>query len=348
MFQSTNHPPPNVDNAPLTEWERRTPNGSNPSLIHHISTPDEGTGAEPLLNNQDFMPWPNLADGDSLALLPGQLTTQRENKNLDDEMVEIDNERGDDQDERDEHLKELENSHSESCIATACQLLSLLTQFVRSDCHNGPAVSNSGPPPTRNPQTPLSTKEKSQTSEVVFRMTRNATVAVSRLLDCTSNFCAQDPSKLLIIGAILLKVLTWYQALYQAEIGRQAFPPTPQQGSDSPSLQPSAHLAGGKLSSDISGLNESLSTVPLTIPLATGALKLPPSTETKMKAQLLLCEVQTIYQLCKALKLRTQAIKNIRSETGAAESNAHLLRKVDDLQRVLTVVCTQVPSLSQV
>lgn len=90
----------------------------------------------------------------------------------------------------------------------------------------------------------------------------------------------------------------------------------------------------------------SIYTVPFTIPLTISAFNLSRATETKMKAQLLLCEVQTLSQVFRALGRRVQAAESIHGDKNmCGQSNTHLLRKVGELQHALTVVCTHMLSL---
>lgn len=52
-------------------------------------------------------------------------------------------------------------------------------------------------------------------------MTQSAMENVFPLLKCTGSDCAQDASTLLALDVVLAKMLGWYQALYQSEIGSQ-------------------------------------------------------------------------------------------------------------------------------
>ncbi|KAJ5207933.1 Ribosomal protein L10e/L16 [Penicillium cf. viridicatum] len=179
-------------------------------------------------------------------------------------------------------------------------------------------------------------------------MTRSATETVSRLLNCTAGSCARDPS-ILVLGSILLEFLAWYEALYQSEIGVLGLSATPSpngredMGSNS-SQSGNGHSTG--LSQPSESMKYSIYTAPLTIPLTVGAFNLSRATETKMKAQLLLCKVQTLSQVCQALDRRVQAAESIHGDKNLrGQSNTYLLRKVGELQHALTVVCTHMPSL---
>lgn len=52
------------------------------------------------------------------------------------------------------------------------------------------------------------------------------------------------------------------------------------------------------LSPQVDGTGDSVYTVPLTIPFSVGTLNISRTTETKMMAQLLLCQLQNLHQVC--------------------------------------------------
>ncbi|CAI7609327.1 unnamed protein product [Penicillium palitans] len=264
---------------------------------------------------------PMVTDSHSLGSLP--------------EMRGMDDENGGGQ-EGDEVQHNPEDDQHESCIAVACRTLSSLYQFVPSDCVNGHATNSNQSRSMLKPPTP----EVSPVNDIVFCTTRFATETVSRLLNCTARSCAGDPSILLVLGSILLRILTWYEALYQSEIGELGLSATP-----SPSGREDVGLDGShssvthsiELSQPSESMEESIYTVPLTIPLTIGTFNLSLATETKMKAQLLLCEVQTLSQVCQALGRRVQAAESIRGEKDlCGQSNTHLLRKLGELRHALT------------
>lgn len=323
-----NHHQPNYNHS--CSWYRAsnltpslTPSLTPDEGISHLSTPEFGW---PSMVGSD----PMVTDGHSLGSLP--------------EMRGMDDENGGGQ-KGDEVRHNPGDYQHESCIAVACRTLSSLYQFVQSDCVNGHSTnSNQSRSMLKRP-----TPEVSPANDIVFCTTRSATETVSRLLNCTARSCAGDPSILLVLGSILLRILTWYKTLYQSEIGGLGLSATPSRngredvGSNS-SQSDNEHSIG--LSQPSESMGESIYTVPLSIPLAVGAFNLPCATETKMKAQLLLCEVQTLSQVCQALDRRVQAAESIRGEKDlCGQSNTHLLRQLNELQHALTAVCTQVQSL---
>ncbi|CAI7608229.1 unnamed protein product [Penicillium glandicola] len=314
-----------------TEWERRTPHSST-----HQSLPDEDAGTSHLPTS---FTWPHMAGSDPMT--DGDNLEEHNHSDYNDTRARS-NESGGGQ-ERDEVSKNSEDRYRqhEPCIAIACRTLSSLYQFIQSDCGTGHTTNENQ---SHNIPTPTT---KESPNDIVFRMTRSATETVSRLLNCTSRCCAQDPSILLVLDSILLKILTWYEALYRSGIGELGLPDTVR---EDVSLR---HSNTGQSGTHSTGLlqksgrtMESMYTVSLTIPLTIGAFNLSPATETKMKAQLLLCEVHTLAQVCQVLGRRVQAAESIPGEENlCGQPNTHLLRKVSELQRALTVVCTQVPSL---
>jgi hypothetical protein len=185
-------------------------------------------------------------------------------------------------------------------------------------------------------------------------MTQSATDNVSQLLNCTGSACAQDASTLLVLGAVLSKVLAWYQAMYQSDIGRQlpSVPLSAQPGANPTRPPVKSHHSNSsragdqlQLSRPLNGTADSLYVVPLTVPLSIGELNLPRATETKMKAQLLLCQLQSLHSVCQGLDRRARGAESGRGENEMCEGpNAKLLEHVAELQRLLTVICTQAPT----
>lgn len=335
---SPNHHPPNYNHSCSwyrasnpTEWERRR-NTLTPSLtpsltpdagISHLSTPEFGW---PSMVGSD----PIVTGGDSLGPLP--------------EMRVMDDENGSGQ-EGEEVRRDSEDDQHESCIAVACRTLSSLYQFVQSDCVNGHTTDHNKSHNILKPPAP----EESPVNDVVFCTARSATETVSRLLNCTGTSCVHDPSILLVLGSILLRILTWYEALYRSEIGGLGLsaPPSRNGREDVGSY---SSQSGNEHSTDLlqpsESMEESIYTVPLTIPLTIGAFNLSRATERKTKAQLLLCEVQTLSQVCQTLDRRVQAAESMHGDKNVyGQSNTNLLRKLGELQHALTAVCTQVPSL---
>ena len=351
MFPTASYQDQTLNNVMATEWERRTPN----SLTPHQLLPDDNSAPQ-MPTNSGYMLWHNLSGADIMETDSGDFGSLPRKIFPEDNGNSDYDDRGDD-DERDEELEELEDVNEdqhEPCITVACRLLSSLSQFVHCDCRNGHTSNDGGGSNSHDQRKLLTLEEKAPPSDIIFRMTQSATDSVSRLLNCTGSACAQDASTLLVLGAVLSKILTWYQALYQSEIGRQlpsvslraqpgvnpTRPPVKSHHSNS-----SRTVNQLKLARHVDGTADSLYAVPLTIPLSTGNFNLSRATETKMKAQLLLCQLQSLHAVCQGLDRRARGAESMRGEKKMCEgSNAQLLEQVAELQRILTVVCTQAPT----
>ncbi|KAJ5993663.1 transcriptional regulator family: Fungal Specific TF [Penicillium sp. IBT 35674x] len=351
MFPTDSYQDQALNNTMTTEWERRTPNSFTP----HQSLPDDNSAPQ-LASNSGYMSWHNIsgadimvADGGDFGSLPMKISPEEHgNSSYDDG--------GDEDDERDEELEEIEDVNEdqhEPCITVACRLLSSLSQFVHWDCRNGHISNDGGASDSHDQHKTLTPEEEAPPSDIVFRMTQSATDNVSRLLNCTGSACAQDASTLLVLSAVLSKILTWYQALYHSEIGRQLTSvPRTQPGTNPTRLPAKSHISSSswtgnqlKPSRQVGGTADSLYAVPLTIPLSIGNFSIPRATERKMKAQLLLCQLQSLFPVCQDLDRRAQGADSMRGGKKMWEgTNAQLLEQVAELQRILTVICTQVPT----
>lgn len=353
MFPTASYQDQTLGNVMTTEWERRTPN----SLTPHQSLPDDNSAPQ-MPTNSGYMSWQNLSGADSMVTDSGDFgSLPRKLFPEDHGHSDYDDRGDDDDDERDEELEELEDVNEdqhEPCITVACRLLSSLSQFVHCDCRNGHTSNDGGTSNSRDQRKPLNLEEEAPPSDIIFRMTQSATDNVSRLLNCTGSACAQDASTHLVLSAVLSKILTWYQALYQSEIGRQlpSVPSRAQPGANPTRPPVKSHHSNSsrtgnqlKHSRQVDETADSLYAVPLTIPLSIGNYNLPRATETKMKAQLLLCQLQSLHPVCQGLDRRAQGAERMRGEKKMCEgSNAQLLEQVAELQRILTVVCTQAPT----
>ncbi|KAJ5961285.1 Ribosomal protein L10e/L16 [Penicillium vulpinum] len=353
MFPMANPPNPGLGNAASNEWERDAPNSSTPSLTPHQSLSDEDTGIS-YLPTTGFI-WPNMAgsdptvaNGGNIGSLPEPIHEEHDHSNYN-EMRHMNDENGVGQEET-EMRDDSEGDQHEPCIVVACRTLSSLYQFVQSDCMNGHASNDAQSRKILKPPTP----EEPSTNDTVFWMTRSATETISRLLNCAGRSCAHDPPTFLVFGSVLLKILSWYEAMYQSEIGGLVLSTTPLanglEGVGSRPHHSNDSQFGDKNSTGLSqpseNMKESTYAVPLTIPLAVDAFNMSRATETKMKAQLLLCEVQALSHVCHTLNRRVQAVVGIQGENNMyGQANVDLLRKLGELQHALTVVCTQVPSL---
>ncbi|KAJ5975922.1 transcriptional regulator family: Fungal Specific TF [Penicillium waksmanii] len=346
MLPKTSSQNQKSDNAMSTEGERNTPS----SLNSHQPLPDHND-TPPTSISSGRMSWPKLVDADpstySGDLDPLPMTFVPEDPiHFDyDDMDDASDDEADDNYEREGELgrENANEDQHEPCITVACRVLSSLYEFVRCDCVNG-HDSNSG---SSTQCKDLALAKEDPRSDIVFYVTQSATEEVSRLLNCTGIICAQDSSVLLVLGAILCKILTWYQTLYQSEISR-LLSDQAQDAHLTTSIDPHHHSSGGTDGRSKGprqvDRGDSMYRVPLSIPLNTGGLNLSRDMETKMKAQFLLCQLQTLHRVCQSLNRRAQAAEGMQGEKSlSAGSSAQLLEKVGEFQRVLTKICTQTP-----
>jgi hypothetical protein len=140
----------------------------------------------------------------------------------------------------------------------------------------------------------------------------------------------QDSSMLLVISAVLMRILTFYEALYESQIGRV---PTDTRGGECPSSQHSGsnHSTSAVLS--LSERRESIYVVPLNIILVIPNLNLSGDSETKMKTQLLLCVADIISN--------TPGLRAMQNAEEAGYDPKQILYKMGNLQRILRVVCME-------
>lgn len=264
MFPTDSYQDQALNNTMTTESERRTPNSFTP----HQSLPDDNSAPQ-LPSNSEYTSWHNLtgadimvADSGDFGSLPMKISSEEHRNSSYDDL-------GDKADERDEELEELEGVNEdqhEPCITVACRLLSSLSQFMHWDCRNGHISNDGGASDSRDQRKPRNLEEEAPPSDIVFRTTQSATDSVSRLLNCTGSACAQDASTLLVLSAVLSKILTWYQALYYSEIGRQP-PSVPQtQPGNNPTRPPAkSHISSSSqtdnqlpVSRQVEGMADSL------------------------------------------------------------------------------------------
>ncbi|KAJ5385528.1 Ribosomal protein L10e/L16 [Penicillium concentricum] len=240
-----------------------------------------------------------VTDGDDLGSLPSHVHGEHDHSNYN-EMGKVDDDDGDEQgDERSEDSEDEREPCMDALFAVSVRSVGLCVNA------NGHATNDTQSRSMRKPPT----REEEHANDVMFCTTRTATETVSQLLNCIGRSCTQDPSMLLVLGSVLLKVLSCYEALYESEIGRLVVSNTPlPNGCEDMSSRrhhSDSSQSGDQHSTAPSQPSESTKyTVPLTIPLTTGVFNLSRATETKVKAQLLLCEVQTLSQVCQALYRR--------------------------------------------
>jgi Aflatoxin regulatory protein/Fungal Zn(2)-Cys(6) binuclear cluster domain len=212
-----------------------------------------------------------------------------------------------------------------SCIATAFSTLSSLYQLSRNsqDTHAAgcrqPSLSTSA---TRTASTDL-----------FLRTTRNATRTLSRLIACTCSSCVSESTLPFVLANIAVKVFGEYRAFCEQEIcsSRDSFH-RPRQDSSSGSPR-STNSSFPPLPGD--GLSPMFTTL--------GGFQLPRATQTRMKAQLLLCELEPLAQAGVALERRMRTREERRGEDQVWKSIEHYLKQgVGDLMRSLEAVCGRI------
>ncbi|KAJ5729665.1 transcriptional regulator family: Fungal Specific TF [Penicillium malachiteum] len=218
----------------------------------------------------------------------------------------------------------------EPCVVVACNTLSSLSQYVPPGCGNGPPG------------------QQTSESHLAFLMIRSATEKMNRLLDCKCVPCSHDPSILMVINAVLFKILTWYEFIYQADIQSHINVPDFSQNDKNFSLPRDFESNSSRYSptsyspNQSSRSGDSIPDSSYRIPLKFDSLNLPQMTERRLKAQLMLCELQPLNQACRLLHRRAQAIEDpTGNENIRHGSRSVLQQRTRDLQKNLSEICTK-------
>jgi hypothetical protein len=120
--------------------------------------------------------------------------------------------------------------------------------------------------------------------------------------------------------------LSWYQSLYNSNIHPLYDGPPVVANSQSPPPKPV-----------LTHMEDTLVTMPLII----GTLHLPRATELRIRAQLLLCELQPLAQACNALGARSRRKEGRGEEIVYDFFRGFLQRGVKDLSMSLEAMCGQ-------
>ncbi|KAL4795189.1 hypothetical protein BDV19DRAFT_363765 [Aspergillus venezuelensis] len=202
-------------------------------------------------------------------------------------------------------------AHS-TCIAAACRTLSSLYNLSRGK---------------RNE--PLGPKARPR-SDIVLSTTRAATETVLRILNCDC-ISAHDPSLLSLLATIVFRVVNWYRVLYEHTIGGTI--------SDAPNSETPGRPGADHDSTPASRHHDKAGIYTITI--NTGLLRLPIETEIKMKAQLLLCEMAPVYDVCKSLGERSSASEGTWGEQAVCkEFVVRIQQMLDQLNSLLSLACS--------
>lgn len=176
---------------------------------------------------------------------------------------------------------------------------------------------------------PGNSSQEGLSSNHVLLVAREATQKLEELLSCTCIACTHDPDLFFVLFNIAIKALGWYRSLFNSNIS--SFSDNIPGGSSFPSSPPKPALTH---------VEETLYDSPLTV----GNLHLPPETELRIRAQLMLCELRPLGQACNTLGLLTRR----GDEKGHGEAQiqetlkGHLQRGVKELSRCLEILCVQI------
>ncbi|KAL8746874.1 MAG: hypothetical protein Q9190_001167 [Brigantiaea leucoxantha] len=152
------------------------------------------------------------------------------------------------------------------------------------------------------------------TSDQVLKTNRLAVQKLNQILSCACDTCSYDPNMPFLIATITSKILRWYKAVYTGDIIKL---PTPTQNSR---------------------FEEKVANTSITV----GSFTLDPVAEARMKAQLLLCELQN---LKKVIDVFSQQNKARSVEISSVEGSVYeafeqfLLSSLNDLVGKLSSHC---------
>ncbi|KAL2795845.1 hypothetical protein BJX66DRAFT_158665 [Aspergillus keveii] len=330
MFANTSYAVPVPDNILRGGWEEIV--NSMAGFATHESTVPTRSTPEPYYS-MDFQTLPSFpSPGPEVPVplggQPGMTrsialdTTLNESSS---DLEENDHEGGMDL-EPEQGLGPYETAH-ESCIAAACQTLSSLYQAIRSHSRGPDRSARPGP------------LQRSPSSDVVVSTARTATQTVLRLLRCACS-SAHDPSLLSLLATIISKIISWYQLLYDHNIVRVSI--------NSSSVKDTPQREEGSGGGDASCATIPSSTTPISkqdhlynVPLSIGTLRLPHDTEAKLKAQLLLCELEPVVDVSQLFTARVRSSEVTWGERViCAEFDTQIQQRVGYLKKLLTEACS--------
>ncbi|KAJ0420667.1 hypothetical protein BJY00DRAFT_132247 [Aspergillus carlsbadensis] len=326
MFADTSYATPVLDHLMQGGWEEIV-NSMAGSATHERTVPTH-TAPDPY--PMDFQSLQSFSSpGPGVSFLPGEQAEMIGKIALDATLDESSSEVEDNdyeggmEFEQERGSEPYETAH-ESCIAAACQTLSSLYQAVRTESRS----------PDRSARP--SSSQRSPSSDVVVSTARAATQIVLRLLRCACS-SAHDPSLLSLLATILSKIIAWYQLLYDHNIASTSASSTENTSHGEESGGGDASSATGPSSATSSSKQDHLYNVPLSI----GTLRLPHETETKLKAQLLLCELEPVVDASQLFTARVRSSEVTWGERViCADFDTQIQQRVGDLKKLLTGVCS--------
>jgi len=218
------------------------------------------------------------------------------------------------------------------CTSEAIKTLSNVYQLV-CQCHHSGFDCSSACTSTKAPIT------KSVSSDQVLLTARDAVQTLSRLAECSCNSCSDDSNIRFLLTNIALKTFDCYKDVYKSNIS------SVDRGISSSihtqfSVSQQADIPGSSAfeipTPPATSIESALKARPMTI----GSFHLPQATDLRMKAQLLLCELQPLAQVCNTLYGRSRRIADVRGEEVVWEAvGSYLQCGVRDLTRCLEGIC---------
>lgn len=217
-------------------------------------------------------------------------------------------------------LSTADHGGNSSCISTALTTLTSLYRLACGSSDTRISISSSIESGTSTPEL-----SSGLSSNHALLIAREATQKLDQLLACTCTSCMHEPNMFFILANIAAKVLSWYRSLYNANI-RSFYACASAVNSQSSLPKPI-----------LTHVEDALVTMPLTI----GTFHLPPATELRIRAQLLLCELQPLAQACNTLGTRSRRKEGHGEEPVFEALKVFLQRGVKDLSRSLEALCGQ-------
>ncbi|KAL3445795.1 hypothetical protein BJX65DRAFT_280922 [Aspergillus insuetus] len=330
MFANTSYAGTVPDNILHGGWEEIV-NSIAGFATHESTVPTRSTPEPYSMDFQTLLSFPSPGPEVPFPLggqpgMAGSIALDTTLNDSNSDLEENDHDEGG-MDLEEQELGPYETAH-ESCIAAACQTLSSLYQAIRSHSHGPDRSARPGP------------LQRSPSSDVVVSTARTATQTVLRLLRCACS-SAHDPSLLSLLATIISKIIAWYQLLYDHNIVSGSI--SSSSAKDAPQREEGsrgdddASCATNPSSTTTTSKQDHLYNVPLSI----GTLRLPHDTEAKLKAQLLLCELEPVVD---ASQLFTAGVRSSEVTWGerviCAEFDTQIQRRVGYLKKLLTEACS--------
>lgn len=205
-----------------------------------------------------------------------------------------------------DHIGDYQASEGSDDYAT--EVLSILTALYRLQNHQNSVIKAS--------------------ADQILPALRESTIALSNLIKRSDQIGRQqDDCITFMLATVASKILSWYRDVYESAICSLTSVMVQERGEGARQL-----LVPNKSSSR----NCRRTWI---IPLSIGEMQLPPATERRMKAQMLLCELQPLGQACTDLSQHMRSVNDFRSEAHVCDMfDKHLQRGLNELQKSLEAV----------